>query len=64
MLVCKGKIIMDYKNLEQEIKERKDNLTSQSWRGDLSKRGLDNVSWGIDLKKIEQESLDIFKYLC
>ena len=55
---------MDYKTLEQEIVQRKDKLTKHSWRGDLSKRGLDNVSWGIDLKKIEQESLDIFKYLC
>lgn len=53
-----------YKSLEQEIEERKNNLTKHSWRGDLSKRGLDNVPWGIDLKKIEQESLDIFKYLC
>lgn len=54
MLVCKGKIIMDYKNLEQEIKERKDNLTSQSWRGDLSRKGLDKVQWG-DLKYIQDQ---------
>ena len=55
---------MDYKSLEQEIEERKNNLTKHSWRGDLSKRELDNRPWGIDLKKIKQESLDIFKYLC
>lgn len=53
-----------YESLEQEIKERKEKLTAKSWRGDLSRKGLDNVPWGIDLKKIEQESLDIFKYLC
>jgi hypothetical protein len=45
---------MDYKNLEQEIKERKDKLTSQSWRGDLTKRGLQSIQWG-DLKEIESE---------
>ena len=54
MLVCKGKIIMDYKNLEQEIEERKNNLTKHSWRGDLSKRGLDRVQWG-DLKYIKDQ---------
>ena len=37
---------MDYKNLEQEIKERKDKLTSQSWRGDLSRKGIDNIMVG------------------
>lgn len=55
---------MDYKYLEQEVKERKDNLTKPSWRGDLTKRGLRSVNWGFDLREIEQESLDIFKYLC
>ena len=43
-----------YKNLEQEIKERKDNLTSQSWRGDLTKRGLKSIQWG-DLKYIQDQ---------
>lgn len=47
---------MNYKNLEQEIKERKDNLTSQSWRGDLTKRGLKSIQWG-DLKEIETQTL-------
>ncbi|ULG01878.1 hypothetical protein phiA047_0147 [Aeromonas phage phiA047] len=47
---------MDYKNLEQEIKERKDKLTSQSWRGDLSRKGLEGVSWG-DLMEIEAQTL-------
>ena len=45
---------MDYKNLEQEIEERKNNLTKHSWRGDLSKRGLDMVQWG-DLKCIQDQ---------
>lgn len=45
---------MEYKSLEQEIKERKDNLTSQSWRGDLSRKGLDKVQWG-DLKCIQDQ---------
>lgn len=43
-----------YKSLEREIKERKDNLTSQSWRGDLSRKGLDKVQWG-DLKYIQDQ---------
>ena len=43
---------MDYKNLEQEIKERKEKLTAKSWRGDLTKRGIDKVQWG-DLKCIQ-----------
>lgn len=54
MLVCKGKIIMDYKSLEREIKERKEKLTAKSWRGDLTKRGLDKVQWG-DLKCIQDQ---------
>lgn len=43
-----------YKSLEHEIKERKNNLTKHSWRGDLSKRGLDRVQWG-DLKCIQDQ---------
>ena len=43
-----------YKSLEREIKERKDSLTSQSWRGDLSRKGLDKVQWG-DLKCIQDQ---------
>lgn len=43
-----------YETLEHEIKERKDNLSSQSWRGDLTKRGLKSIQWG-DLKEIESE---------
>lgn len=43
-----------YETLEQEIKERKDKLTSQSWRGDLSRKGLDKVQWG-DLKYIQDQ---------
>ena len=45
---------MNYKSLEHEIKERKDKLTRPSWRGDLSRKGLEEVSWG-DLKEIESE---------
>lgn len=45
---------MDYKNLEQEIIERKEKLTAKSWRGDLTKRGLDKVQWG-DLKCIQDQ---------
>ena len=47
---------MDYKNLEQEIKERKEKLTAKSWRGDLSRNGLEGVSWG-DLMEIEAQTL-------
>lgn len=47
---------MDYKNLEQEVKERKDNLTKPSWRGDLTKNGLKSIQWG-DLKEIETKIL-------
>jgi hypothetical protein len=47
---------MDYKYLEQEVKERKDNLTSKTWRGDLTKRGLKSIQWG-DLKEIETQTL-------
>ena len=45
---------MDYKTLQQEVAQRKDNLTKPSWRGDLSKRGLDKVQWG-DLKYIKDQ---------
>ena len=48
---------MDYKYLEQEVKDRKDNLTKHSWRGDLSKRGLDRVQWG-DLKYIQDQDVN------
>ncbi|QDB73959.1 hypothetical protein [Aeromonas phage 4L372D] len=48
---------MDYKNLEQEIKERKDKLTRPSWRGDLSRKGLDNIQFG-DLNYIQNEVLN------
>lgn len=48
---------MNYKSLEQEIKERKDKLTSQSWRGDLSRKGLDNIQFG-DLNYIQSEVLN------
>lgn len=48
---------MDYKSLEHEIKERKEELTSQSWRGDLSRKGLDKVSWG-DLNYIQSEVIN------
>ena len=45
---------MDYKYLEQEVKQRKDNLTKPSWRGDLTKRGLKSIQWG-DLNCIQSE---------
>lgn len=45
---------MDYKNLEQEIKERKEKLTAKSWRGDLTKRGLKSIQW-CDLNCIQSE---------
>ena len=46
-----------YETLEQEIKERKDKLTSQSWRGDLSRKGTDNIQFG-DLNYIQSEVLN------
>ena len=48
---------MDYKFLEKEVEDRKDNLTKHSWRGDLSKRGLDMVQWG-DLKYIQDQDVN------
>ena len=48
---------MDYKTLEQEVAQRKDNLTKPSWRGDLTKRGLDMVQWG-DLKYIQDQDVN------
>ena len=49
---------MDYKSLEHEIKERKESLTAKSWRGDLSRKGLDKVSWGVDLNCIQDEVIN------
>lgn len=46
-----------YKSLEHEIKERKDKLMAQNWRGDLTKKGLDNASWG-DLNYIQSEVIN------
>lgn len=46
-----------YKSLEHEIKERKESLTAKSWRGDLSRKGFDNISWG-DLREIESKVLN------
>lgn len=51
------KIQSSYKTLEHEIKERKDKLTAKTWRGDLSKKGIDNASWG-DLNYIQDEVLN------
>ena len=48
---------MDYKNLEQEVKERKDNLTKPSWRGDLSRNGIYKVQWG-DLNCIQDQVIN------
>ena len=48
---------MNYKSLEHEIKERKDKLTRPSWRGDLSRKGIDKVHWG-DLNYIQSEVLN------
>lgn len=48
---------MNYKSLEQEIKERKEKLTAKSWRGYLSRKGLDNIQFG-DLNYIQSEVLN------
>lgn len=48
---------MSYRTLEKEIEDRKNKLTKPSWRGDLTKRGLDKVSWG-DLNYIQSEVLN------
>lgn len=44
----------NYCNLEQEIKQRAEKLTYKSWRGDLSKEGLDMIVWN-DLEYIQSE---------
>ena len=48
---------MNYKTLEHEIKERKEKLTAKSWRGDLTKRGIDKVQWG-DLNCIQDQVIN------
>ena len=48
---------MDYKSLEQEVEDRKNKLTAKSWRGDLSRKGLDKVQWG-DLKYIQDQDVN------
>ena len=48
---------MDYKTLEQEVAQRKDNLTKPSWRGDLTKMGLKLIQWG-DLNYIQSEVIN------
>ena len=48
---------MDYKTLEQEVAQRKDNLTKPSWRGDLTKIGLKSIQWG-DLKYIQDQDVN------
>lgn len=40
-----------YQQLEKEVNDRHKKLTTQSWRGDLSKNGLKVVSWG-DLNEL------------
>ena len=49
-----GILESDIEFLEKEIEDRKNKLTAKSWRGDLSKRGLDKVQWG-DLKCIQDQ---------
>ena len=46
-----------YKTLEQEITKRKEQLTTSSWRGDLSRKGIDNIQFG-DLNYIQSEVLN------
>lgn len=48
---------MNYKTLEQEITKRKEQLTNPSWRGDLSRKDLDNIQFG-DLNYIQSEVLN------
>lgn len=48
----------NYCNLEQEIKQKVDKTKYKSWRGDLSKKGLDKVVWN-DLECIQSEVNDI-----
>lgn len=40
-----------YKFLEKEIEDRKNKLTAETWRGDLTTRGLKSIQWG-DLKGV------------
>ena len=51
-----------YRSLEQEVKERTDKLTAKSWRGDLSRKGLDKIYFG-DLNCIQNEVLQQNKNL-
>ena len=50
-------MIVNYPSLEQEIKNKKDKRQYISWRGDLSKRGLDNILWN-DLQYIQSEPIN------
>lgn len=46
----------NYCNLEQEIKQKADKLVYKSWRGDLSRSGLDKIVWN-DLECVQSEVL-------
>ena len=51
------KIQNSYKNLEQEVNNKTEAMKYKSWRGDLSRKGLDKVSWG-DLNCVRTEVLN------
>lgn len=48
---------MSYQSLEQEIENKKNKRQYISWRGDLSLKGLDNISWN-DLQYIQSEPIN------
>lgn len=44
----------NYAKLEKEVKTKTEALKYKSWRGDLSKSGLQNIQWN-DLQYIQYE---------
>lgn len=44
----------NYCSLEQEVKIKTEALKYKSWRGDLSKSGLQNIQWN-DLQYVQSE---------
>lgn len=49
---------MNYQTLEKEIKIKTEKLMEKSWRGDLSRKGIDKIEWN-DLQYIQSEVTNI-----
>lgn len=45
---------MNYQELEQQIKQKTESRRYNSWRGDLSSKGLRETNWG-DLSELDKK---------